>query len=188
MAVTDNSKARRKKGSQPDPTTQTKSKKIGRPPHGGKQCSHPGCKNKAQSKGKCRTHTGSGKCSQPSCGKQAQFKGFCAAHGGRRVCMHPGCDKKVVSKGNCGDHGGGRSSFHRTSRISDKHDKQERNIPSSLESVMPLAPLPYNQSQESMMALLLGERIQGVDGAIPGKAEGEKGARTTTDIISEALV
>lgn len=86
------------KRSQPESVSQPKAKKIGRPSHGGKQCTHPGCTNKAQSRDKCRTHTKGGRCSFSGCDKQAQFKGLCAGHGGRRVCSHPGCEKKVVSR------------------------------------------------------------------------------------------
>ncbi|GMF09093.1 unnamed protein product [Phytophthora lilii] len=182
MAVTDESKAKGVKRSHSRSTT--KSKKIGRPPHEGTQCSHPGCGNKAQSKGKYRTHTGGGKCSYSGCDKQAQFKGLCAAHGGRRICSDPGCEKKVVSKGKCGDHGGGQPSSRPNSGRSSRSATKRRRTEASAD----------NLNQGSMVSLLLGEWAQApmAPAAFVTNAQGADAdpetIETAKDIVSEVIL
>ncbi|ETI48872.1 hypothetical protein F441_07167 [Phytophthora nicotianae CJ01A1] len=194
MAVADTREGRGTKRSQTESSVQAKSKKIGRPSHGGSQCSHPGCLNKAQTKGKCRTHTRNGKCSYSGCDKQAQFKGLCAGHGGKRVCSHPGCDKKVASKGKCGDHGGGRPSSYQKRRKSTrprgKGSQQEDTTFSLLAAtaaVMP--PVSFADSRGSMVSLLLGESSRAVGNtAIIATSEGSAQQETSGDIVSEVVV
>ncbi|KAG6955438.1 hypothetical protein JG688_00011878 [Phytophthora aleatoria] len=199
MAVADTREGRGTKRSRSETSVQTESKKIGRPSHGGSQCSHPGCNNKAQAKGKCRTHTEGGRCSYSGCDKQAQFKGLCAGHGGRRICSRPGCEKKVASKGKCGDHGGGRPGSyqkrHKSTRsAADKRSQQEDSTFSLLAStaaVMP--PASFADSHGSMVSLLLGESFLAMAGTVmptatSGESAGQNPQRTASDIISEALV
>ncbi|KAG7380158.1 hypothetical protein PHYPSEUDO_007670 [Phytophthora pseudosyringae] len=197
MAVADEMNINGSKRSQPR-STFTKSKKIGRPAHGGAQCSHPGCGNKAQTKGKCRTHTGGGKCSHSGCDKQAQFKGLCAGHGGRRICSQPGCEKKVASRGKCSDHGGGKPSSLRERRAStlpgnkrkDQNDGTFSMLTSAAAVMSQVAAFPV--SHGSMVSLLLGGDSQEESAAmaIPANREGvvQITQSAASDVISEVLL
>ncbi|KAF4041640.1 hypothetical protein GN244_ATG06156 [Phytophthora infestans] len=197
MTVADTGEA---KGTKRSPSSiYTKSKKIGRPSHGGAQCSHSGCLNKAQTKGKCRTHTRNGMCSHDGCDKPAQFKGLCAGHGGRRVCSNPGCDKKVASKGKCGGHGGGTPSTYRKKRKStrsggDACNQRECATFSMLASTAAVMPPASFADGGSMVSLLLGEPHHVVAGNIatvlaPNKGnDGQEPQRTSSDVVSEVVV
>ncbi|KAJ8528747.1 hypothetical protein ON010_g14582 [Phytophthora cinnamomi] len=182
------------KRSQPESNRQPKSKKIGRPSHGGKQCTHPGCSNKAQSRDKCRTHTKGGRCSYSGCEKQAQFKGLCAGHGGRRICAHPGCGKKVASRGKCADHGGGRPKPEglendaptQSSRASYSQNVDTHALLSSASPVQQLESIADNHGDGSMMSLLMGQQLHQMTAS--GSMTRENSTRHARDVVAEALV